>query len=349
MPVYPKAVKPGDTVGLVLPSSMIDENKLNEVIRAVSKLGLSCKVGRTAERVIKLYTVQQMDIPNNEKLSLIPDKHQNEYLDYVCSGFMAGNPRNRADDINSFFADDTVDAIWCLRGGYSSAAIMPHLNYDLIRKHPKMILGYSDITNVVMGIYQNVNLVTYHAPMVTPNFVREDLLDDGQIDSYTYHYFQQFVMNDWNKVEITCPRDEPAETLVGGSADGVIIGGNLDEISCAVGTNYAYDPTGKIVFLEETHEHVCKLDMALRHLISAGFFDKVRGVIFGQFDSCRNQTGNGKCGDFTFDRIIETRFKNAPYPVIRHFAIGHQKQTATIPIGASCHLDADNCRLTIYR
>ena len=78
MSVYPKAVKPGDTVGLVLPSSMIDENKLNEVIRAVSKLGLNCKVGRTAKRVIKMYTVQQMDIPNNEKLGLIPGKHQSE-------------------------------------------------------------------------------------------------------------------------------------------------------------------------------------------------------------------------------------------------------------------------------
>lgn len=346
--IYSLPVRRGDTVGLVLPSSMITAETLDQVLAAIDGLGLKYKLGRTMQRVVKMFTAQQDGTIDQLWPQLIAAE-RTEYQTRVASGYMAGEPQGRAQDINDFFADDEVDAIWCLRGGFSSSQIMPYLDYDLIRRHPKQIIGHSDITNVIAGIHRQTGLVTYHAPMIAPNWTKPALLLDGGVDPYTKRYFEQFVMSDWSTVKLANPTGIPLQTMSPGSATAPIVGGNLTELASAVGTPYATDPTGKIVFLEEVRTHIVTCDLALTQLENSGFFDHVRGVILGDFLDCHNRTGNDKCQDWLAPQLLHNHFANKPYPVLAGLKLGHDRQTVTIPLGATCQLDADHQSILIRR
>ena len=348
MSVYPDSVHPGDTVGLAMPSSMIDQATLDKVVVAAKKLGLKCKIGQNMQRVVNLFTAQQNGAID-QLYPTLDQKVQHEYDQYIASGYAGGDPIGRANDINNFFADSDVAAIWCLRGGYSSSMILPYLDYDLIRHNPRQILGYSDVTNVITAINRKANLVTYHAPMLTPNFVRDDLLDDGQPDAFSFRYFQEFIMSDWSSVELKNPDGVPLTALSAGSADGTVVGGNLSELVEQMGTPYAFETAGRIVFLEEVRTHVLFCDLALTQLENAGFFDNVAGVVLGDFLECHNWAGYQKCQDWTADKVLARHFADKPFPVLSGLKFGHDKQTVTIPIGARCHLDATNQRITILR
>lgn len=348
MPTYPKPVKPGDTIGLVLPSSMITQETLDSVLQATQKLGLKYKIGQHMQRVVDLFTAQQGGYIDRILPKLTPDE-RDEYRHYIASGYMAGSPEHRAEDINSFFDNPAVDAIWCLRGGYSAAKVLPYLDYDLIRSNPKQILGYSDITNIISAIYTKSGLCTYHTPMLAPNFTKAELLDNGQVDGYTLSYLGQFAMSDWDEVQISNPTDLPMQTMVGGVANGIIYGGNLASLARLIGTPYACNTDGKIIFLEEVRTHVVLCDMYLTQLKQAGFFDNIAGLILGDFLNCHNRTGYDKCQDWLINEVLHNHFHNAPYPVLADVKIGHDRHTATIPLGAMCHLDADRQEIIISK
>ena len=348
MLTYPNAVKPGDTIGLVLPSSMITQDTLDRVIKAAHSLGLKCKIGPTMARTVELFTAQQDGYIDQLLPKLSPDM-RDEYQHFIASGYMAGNPQDRAADINSFYADPEVQAIWCLWGGYGAAKVLPHLDYDLIRQNPKQILGYSDITNIISAIYVKSQLCTYHAPMLAPNFTKPELLDNGQVDGYTLSYFGQFIMSNWSEVQISNPTDLPMQTMVDGTADGIIYGGNLAVLTRLIGTPYLCDTTGKIIFLEEVRTHVVLCDMYLTQLEQAGFFDNIAGLILGDFLNCHNRTGYDKCQDWLIDQVLYNHFHDAPFPVLANVKIGHDQHTATVPLGAMCHLDADQHEIIISR
>lgn len=347
--VYPKPVKPGDTIGLTLPSSMITQAELEKVLAVVSRMGLKYKIGPTMQRVVRMFTAQQNDTVDRLLPQLSPAERR-EYRSRVASGYMAGEPQGRADDINGFFADDSVDAIWCLRGGFSSSQIMPYLDYDLIKCHPKLILGHSDATNVIAGIHQNTGLVTYHAPMVLPNWTKPALLSDGSVNTYTEHYFNQFIMSDWADVKLLPWADQPPlVALSPGQAEAEIVGGNLTELAGAIGTPYATDTTDKIVFLEEVRTHIVTCDLALTQLENSGFFDRVKGVILGDFLDCHNRTGHDKCQNWLAPQLLRNHFADKPFPVLSGIKLGHDSATVTIPLGAVCHLDADRWTISIRR
>lgn len=340
--IYPKKLRPGGRIGIVAPSSMIDDDRLESVRRVVSELGLYCEIGPTLAKA----TSQYSRVKSGKSISLSSDDQDR---DYVISGYAAGSPANRANDINHFFADLNIDAIFCLRGGYSSAQIMPYLDYELIKSNPKIILGYSDVTNILNGITRNTGLVTYHAPMVTPNFTRSDLLDNGQPDKYTMDYFKQFILGDWSHIEIKNPEDKPIQILSYGQAEGQIVGGNLQELAWACGTDYGISPVGKILFIEEVKSHIVMCDMALTQLRNNGVFDKISGLIIGDFLQCRNMTGEGLFQDYSISHLLDRHFKDAPFPVIAGLKLGHDKQTITIPIGANCQIDSASSRIIISR
>ena len=349
MPTYTKPIQPGDAIGLVLPSSMITQETLDSVLRAAQKLGLKCQIGKHMQHVVRLFTAQQDGYIDQLLPELTPDE-RDEYHHYIASGYMAGSPKHRADDINNFFADPSVDAIWCLRGGYSAAKVLPYLDYDLIDNNPKQILGYSDITNIISAIYAKTGIVTYHAPMLTPNFTGVNLLDDnGNVDGYTLSYLGQFAMSNWDEVQINNPTDLPMQTMVGGVANGVMYGGNLSVLTHLVGTPYVASTAGKIIFLEEVRTHVVECDMNLTQLEQAGFFDNIAGLILGDFLDCHNRTGHDKCQDWLIDQVLYNHFHDAPYPVLAGVKLGHDQHTATIPLGAMCHLDADQQTIVISK
>lgn len=346
--VYPKSVKKGDTIGLVLPSSMIDSVTLDKVKNALSCMGLSYKVGTTMQRAVEMFTIQQSGA-GEKNIASWPEVKRSEYQKHVSSGYMAGDPRGRANDINNFFADPEIDAIWCLRGGYSSSQIMPYLDYELIRNSTKLILGYSDVTNVICGIHRNAGLATYHAPMLTPNWTKSALTSNDWVDEYTEKYFNKFIMSDWVEVQIDNPSGVELKTLSEGAANGKIVAGNLTELARAVGTNYLPDTDGAIVFLEEVRTHVVLCDMALTQLDNSGFFDNVAGVVLGDFLDCHNRTGNDKCQDWGIDNVLINHFTNRNFPVLSGLKFGHDKQTATLPLGASCQIDTSDKSIVVSR
>lgn len=339
--LYPEPVRPGDTVGIVMPSSMMTIGELQQTIKAVERLGLNCKVGPETRRVAKMFTTLQKGTVEQD-LSAWSADEQNEYNQYIVSGYMAGDPQKRAADINQFFTDPDAKAIWCQRGGFGSSRIMPYLDYDLIRQHPKQIVGYSDCTNVIAGIYQNAGLITCHGPMVWPNFAMESRLVNGQVDSYTWANFHQLAMEDWQSVTVRNPDEQPTWTVRPGQAAGRIVGGNLSMLAHAVGTNFAYDTTDKIVFIEESREHVPYIDMNLTQLENSGYFKHINGLIIGDMLNCHNRTGNDKAQSWGADELIKSHFADAPFPVLAHVKLGHDIQTMTVPVGSWCELDADN-------
>lgn len=348
MTIYPSPVKPGDTIGLVIPSSMITEETLQSVLAAANELGLNCKIGQTMQRAVRLFTAQQNGTIDR-LLPTLSSAERQEYNRYIASGYMAGDPIGRADDINQFFADDDIAGIWCLRGGYSASKVLPYLDYELIRQHPKQIIGYSDITNIITAIYAKTGLVTYHGPMLAPNFTKPELLDNGKVDGHTLSFLGQFAMSNWDEITLTNPIDCPMTTMVGGLASGTICGGNLAVLSRLVGTPYAIDSQDKIVFLEEVRTHVVLCDMMLTQLQESGFFNGVRGLILGDFLDCHNRTGHDKCQDWLIDRVLHAHFDNAPFPVLSGVKLGHDKVTTTIPIGANCILNADSQQIVISK
>lgn len=344
---FPAPLQPGDHVGLVAPSTAVRTDILHSAVAAVDDMGLIPIVSPTTLRASRLFTAAQ----DGEIEGILPQLNQverAEYRDYTANGYSAGDPRLRARDINNFFANPEIKGIFCLRGGFSSSTVMPYLDYDLIKSHPKIILGYSDETNLINGIYQNTGLVTYHAPMPVPNLTRDDMLDSGQPDDYSYDYFDAFIMNRWSRIEIKNPSGIPLRTISGGIATGEIVGGNLQTLSDAVGTNYFPNVQGKILFIEEIKTHIPLCDLAWNHLKNAGVFENIAGLIVGDFTKCLNFSGDYHFRDYEINELERVWFKDISCPAIAGLKIGHEKETATMPIGAKCRLDADAKTIEVY-
>lgn len=345
--LFPVPLQPGDHVGLITPSTAVRTDVLNAAVAAVDNMGLVPIISQATRRASRLFTAAQDDKIEGLLPQLTPAERA-EYRDYTANGYSAGDPQLRARDINNFFADPEIKGIFCLRGGFSSSTVMPYLDYDLIAAHPKIILGYSDETNIINGIYRHTGLVTYHAPMPAPNLTRDDMLDSGEPDDYSYDYFDEFILGDWTNVQLRNPVDIPLRTISGGIAVGEIVGGNLQTLSDAVGTDYFPDTDGKILFIEEIKTHIPLCDLAWNHLKNAGVFNKIAGLIVGDFTKCLNFSGDYHFRDYEINELERVWFKDINCPTIAGLKVGHEKETVTIPIGAKCRLNADAKTIEVY-
>lgn len=331
--VYPKPLSAGDTACIVDPSSPLIEKRVKASQQFLLSLGLATSIGSNLTKESLLYG----NVLNGKaKLS--------DQSAYSNNGYTAGTPAGRANEI---LAADT-DAIFCLPGGYGAVQTLPYLsansNLQKLASQAPIISGFSDVTPILNVIYQRTGLVTYHAPMITPNFVESSMAKDGKYNQYTYSYWHKFLFTDWHSVELHNPSGHAMHALRSGKAAGDIVGGNLQELSWLTGTPYQLDLHDKILFIEDVDVTIPMLDMALAQMYQAGVFDGVKGVIIGDFVDCPNE-GAGGYGDFvSLDarQIIEERILQyiPNVPVLSGLAIGHNADTVTIPIGAYCELDA---------
>lgn len=327
--IYPKQLKQGDLVGLVAPSFPISETKLKRCIRALEALGLRVKVGETLQRTSRSFE----KIEAGEELQPEEKKEVSEDLyGYLETAYLGGSPKKRAEDLNRMFADSEIKAVLCARGGYGSAQIMKYLDFELIRRNPKILAGFSDITNLLNGIGQKCNLVTYHAPMVASNMV------DAEFDTYSRHSYEEALFSDWKEIIFRNPPDYPLKRLAGGKAEGELVGGNVTVFARMTGTFYQPDTAGKILFLEDVGESVASLDMYITQMDNAGVFDGIRGLLLGDFNDCENKY----CSAYTVEDLLKDRFAERGIPVLAHLRSGHQRPMATLPIGAWCSMDADS-------
>jgi muramoyltetrapeptide carboxypeptidase len=251
-------------------------------------------------------------------------------------GYLAGTDAERAADMNALFADPAVKALLPIRGDWGSARILPYLDYDLIRANPKVVIGFSDISALLLGLYAQTGLVTFHGPHGLTAW-REDqveplrrILINGETLTYTNPLLggdQDRLMRDQGRIH----------TITPGRATGPLLGGNLSVISGIVGSPYMPDTTGAILFLEDVGEAPYSIDRMLTQLKLAGVLDGLAGFVFGQCTACGPGEGYGS---LTLDDILQDHIKPLGFPAYSGAWIGHVEPLWTLPIGGSVTMDA---------
>ncbi len=310
--IRPKALRAGDTVGLITPATYVpDPDRLASAERALKYFGLRVKFGKNA------------------------GKRQSLYRDSVGE---------RLDDLHAMFRDREVKGVFCVRGGYGSAQLLDRIDYDLVRRNPKVFVGYSDITAMHLAIHRRAGLITFHGPVAVSRFTE-----------YTQASFRKALFETQPIGRLTNPPEtnemrpsHPLRTIVAGTATGRLIGGNLTLISSTLGTPYEIDTAGKILFLEDVEEEPYSIDRMLTHLRLAGKFDRVAGVIFGECLDCRPRDYKpSSVSVFTLGETIDNILSALKVPVLYGLTIGHTDDQLTLPLGALATLDATGGTLEI--
>lgn len=289
-------LKPGDKVGIVTPSSFLPSKEAFQLgIDYLESLGFEVVLG----------------------------KHVFDQFRY-----MGGTDQDRAEDLNNFYRDPSIKAIFSSKGGSGSQRILPYLDYEVIKNNPKPLFGFSDVTAVQLGIYAKTQ-----APVVTGFTLMYDFKSghiDGLVDSTL-----KTILNG-EKVIV-----QSGKTIIGGVAEGKLIGGCLSLIRNLCGTDYYPDLTDAILLIEDVAEKTYKIDLMLQQLQQNPNFSKIKGIVFGEFaDTMVSDPEDG-----TIDETIAEFCKDLSIPVIKDFPYGHVPSRAVLPIGEKVRLDANNCRL----
>ena len=301
--LLPIPLNKGDTIGLVSPSSATDDSFDLQLAReAMEALGLKVKTGA-------------------------------HYADR--RGYLAGSDADRAADINAMFADKSVNAVVCARGGWGAARLLPLLDYDTIRRNPKVLLGFSDITALHCGIHAMTGLVTFHGPTGSSSW------NTFNADQFRRVFFDRELMLYQNKIdpgdELVARRNRPV-TIAGGKARGELVGGNLTVLTALAGSQYLPDFSGKILFLEDVGEAPYRIDRMFSTLKLMGALDRIAGFVFGECTDCKPGDGYGS---LTLEQILDDYIKPLKVPAYRGAMIGHIRQQFIVPMGGMMELDAD--------
>jgi muramoyltetrapeptide carboxypeptidase len=296
--IVPNQLKPNDIVGLVCPSSPVSRQRVLACKAFVEGLGYQVKVGRAC------------------------------YESY--HGYLAGSSVQRADDINLMFAEPTVKAIFCIRGGYGSSQIMELLDYEVIARNPKIFVGYSDITNLNVAFNTLCNMVTYHGPMVSSNMLEH-------FDEYTRRSFEAALRMETELIHQN-PAAEPMKVLAPGACEGIVVGGNLALIINLLGTFYAPDFHNKVLFIEDIYESIPRIHRMLDQLRLLHIFDQVAGVLVGDFSESSKEDND----TYGIEDFLQEYFADMKIPVMSNVKCGHCYPTATIPLGLTCTMDTNS-------
>ena len=250
-------------------------------------------------------------------------------------GHFAGTDAQRASDVNAMFADPSVHGILAMTGGSGGNRILPLLDYAAIRRTPKFLGGFSDITALINAVHARTGLVTFHCPVAASEW-----------NAFSVEHWRGTVV-DARAMLLVNPKDKDdhivsttgrTTTLRGGSARGPLLGGNLAVLTSMAGSPYwpAFD--GAILFLEDTNEYIYRVDRMLSTLMLSGVLQRVAGVVLGAFTKC--EPGNGY-GTLTLDEVFDDYFKPLNVPVYSGAQFGHVKRKFTLPVGLEVEMDAN--------
>lgn len=246
------------------------------------------------------------------------------------SGYLAGTDDERADDLCAMFADRRVKAIVCLRGGYGTPRLLTQLDYAIIRKNPKIFVGYSDITALHLAFWARAGLVTFHGPMLGVDMA-------GAMDPFAEECFWR-VLTSPARRQMLIPPGGVAVPLVSGKATGRLLGGNLSLLVSLCGTPYLPDFRRALLFLEEIGEEPYRVDRMLTQLRNAGMDRRAGGLAFGQFSDCVPRDP-GKPSQ-TVEEIIREFAAGSGRPSLAGLPFGHERKMITLPVGVRAVLDS---------
>ena len=249
-------------------------------------------------------------------------------------GYFAASDAQRAADINDAFADKSIDGVWCIRGGYGAHRLVPLLDLDIIRDNPKWFGGYSDITALHTAFNQLCDLETYHCTMPST---------EPHPNEYTMGYLKKALFGGLSGA-LSNPEDQPLRTLVPGSAEGILCGGNLSLLVDSIGTPWEIDCKGKILFLEDIGEKTHRLDGMLTQLRNAGKFADCAGILLGAWTDCPPEIPERT---LTLTEVFDQIIVPAGKPAVMDLACGHCSTTMALPLGRMCRLNADRCEISV--
>lgn len=222
--------------------------------------------------------------------------------------------------------------------------VLPHLDFNLIRRNPKVFVGFSDITTLLLAFHKFAGLVTFHGPNIRSTF--NDYVSDYYLRAVTSSrplgLLKQPPLPPGEKVD----RENRVIVLNGGRAGGPLVGGNLSLLVTTLGTPFEIDMAGKILFLEDVGEEPYRIDRMLTHLHLSGALNDVAGIVVGRMHDCEPKEA-GYVGSLTLEEIFRTRLGTLGKPAIYGLSFGHVRDQVTLPIGVMATLDADARTLTI--
>ncbi len=334
-PIFPKALAPGDTIMFVAPAKYLDKDRVMLAKKRLEAMGFKVRIPKDLFRK---------------------------------KGFLGGSDEERSAELMAAFKDPTVDAIFPCTGGYGTTRIVDKLDYDAIRRHPKILIGFSDITGLHVAINQRTGLVTFHSPVPEWGLGSEENLSPFAAKwfwrailakSYTngtgrevslvpragYTIFPTPVGASKSNDKKSAENPPPPVTIRKGVARGRLIGGNLSVVNALMGTPYEIQTGGKILFLEDVGEDPYRVDRMLNTLRLAGKFDHAAGILLGQFTTSEDRPKWDD--DESMDDVLKDYFAKLHVPVLAHFPFGHVRYNATLPEGAMAELDANDKNLRV--
>lgn len=290
----PKRLKQGDKVGIAAPAGSVDLKKLNKGLRILESMGFNPVLG----------------------------KHI-----FAKDRYLAGTDEQRAMDLNDLFGDPEIKGIFCARGGYGTNRLLNYLDSSVIRRNPKVFVGSSDITLLLLFLLQQCSLVAFHGPMVAGNFGRFPMLKSKS------QFSEILLGNRMGKRLVS----KSASVFKPGVGKGRVIGGCLTLLCRSLGTPLEVKTRNKILLLEDVNEPLYKIDGMLYHLKQAGKFKGLRGIIFGEMVNCQSSRKNG-----SFKEILSDVFSKSSFPILTNFPSGHGREMLTLPLGIEAKLDTES-------
>jgi muramoyltetrapeptide carboxypeptidase len=300
----PPRLRPGDIVGLVEPAFFPDDpydiRFVDETIRA---MGLVPRHGR----------------------------HVGDRF-----GYLAGADADRAADVNAMYADPEVKAVFAVRGGWGCARVLPYLDWPTIRAHPKLLVGFSDVTALHLAFAANAGFVTMHGPNASSSWGRQSW---EPFRAMAFDAAMPLYANPEAHDDRLAQRAARTRTIRGGKATGRLLGGNLSVLASLAGTAYLPDFGGALLFLEDTEEAPYRIDRMLTQLRLAGILPRVAGVVFGQCTQC---SGDGQSsGGFAVSEVLQQHLGPLGVPAYEGAMFGHVANQFSLPVGVRAEIDAD--------
>ncbi len=302
----PPPLRPGDTIAIVPTARAITVEELRDGIALAERWGLKVKLGAGIGR-----------------------KHFQQ----------AGTAEERAADLQAAFNDPTVRAIWCARGGYGTVHLLDHLDLSALRRDPKLIVGFSDIT-VLHNALHNIGIASLHAQMPF-NIGAKTEESRESLRKALFGEEWRVTSNEWRaaraEAESPAARPPPLAPPPGGTCEGILIGGNLSLLYALRGTPYDIDPRGKILFIEDLDELLYHVDRMVQNLRLAGWFKELAGLIVGGMSDMRDKNPDDPFGK-TAERIIADALGDTTYPVCFGFPAGHIDDNRALVFGKKAKL-----------
>ena len=305
VPVKPRALKKGGTIGIIAPASPPSSTeKIFKGAEYLERLGYRIKFGKHVEKVY---------------------------------GYLAGSDQERADDINDMFKDEEIKAIIAVRGGYGTPRILPLLDYAAIKRNPKILVGYSDLTALQLALFKRTGLVTFSGPMAGVEMFKG-------IDPFTEEHFWRMLTSSKKMGTVNNPDGREFHPIVGGKASGILLGGNLSLITALAGSQFLPSFKEALLFIEEVEEESYRFDRMMNQLRLAGILDDTNGIIIGELTDVKAHDTTKP--HLTAEQVLRDFLSHLKKPVMSGLVYGHVSKKLTMPIGIRGTIDTKKQRLS---